>query len=70
MVFGKPCVAKVTFNITTDHKIDSKAAGRYLSCKMTLGTTKYKDFELIGFDIEITQTGFQWAQYGHVLQSA
>ena len=41
----------VTFNIATDHMIDSRAAGRYLSYKMTLGTTDYKDFELSGFDI-------------------
>ena len=47
----------VTFNIATDHKIDSRAAGRYLSYKMTLGTTDYKDFELSGFDIDVTQTG-------------
>jgi hypothetical protein len=47
----------VTFNIATDHKIDSRAAGRYLSYKMTLGATDYKDFELSGFDIDVTQTG-------------
>jgi len=47
----------VTFNIASDHKIDSRAAGRYLSYKMTLGATDYKDFELSGFDIDVTQTG-------------
>lgn len=45
----------VTFNIATDHKIDSRAAGRYLSYKMTL--TDNKDFDLSGFDIEVTPTG-------------
>ena len=47
----------VNFDIATDHKIDSRAAGRYLSYKMTLGATDYKDFEFSGFDIDITQTG-------------
>ena len=47
----------VNFNIATDHKIDSRAAGRYLSYKMTLGATDYKDFEFSGFDIDVTQTG-------------
>ena len=46
-----------TFDISTDHKIDSRASGRYLSYKMTLGATDYKDFEFSGFDIDITQTG-------------
>ena len=49
--------SSVSFNVATDHKIDSRAAGRYLSYKMTLGTTDYKDFEFSGFDIDITQTG-------------
>ena len=47
----------VTFNLATDHKIDSRAAGRYLSYKMTLAATDYKDFEFSGFDIDVTQTG-------------
>jgi len=47
----------VTFDISTDHKIDSRAAGRYLSYKMTLGSTDYKDFEFSGFDIDVTPTG-------------
>ena len=47
----------VDFDIATDHKIDSRASGRYLSYKMTLGATDYKDFEFSGFDIDITQTG-------------
>jgi hypothetical protein len=49
--------AAVTFDISTDHKIDSRAAGRYLSYKMTLGSTDYKDFEFSGFDIDVTPTG-------------
>lgn len=47
----------VTFNLATDHKIDSRAAGRYLSYKMTLAASDYKDFEFSGFDIDVTQTG-------------
>ena len=47
----------VNFDVAADHKIDSRAAGRYLSYKMTLGATDYKDFEFSGFDIDITQTG-------------
>lgn len=52
-VYGSP----VTYNIPTEHKIDSRAAGRYLSYRMTLADTDYKDFDLSGFDIEITPTG-------------
>ena len=47
--------AAVTFDMATDHKIDSRAAGRYLSYKMTY--TDNKDFELSGFDLDITTTG-------------
>ena len=47
----------VNFDVAADHKIDSRAAGRYLSYKMTLGATDYKDFEFSGFDIDVTQTG-------------
>jgi hypothetical protein len=43
------------FDIATDHKIDSRAAGRYLSYKLTYADTK--DFELSGFDLEIEATG-------------
>ena len=49
--------AASTFDIATDHKIDSRAAGRYLSYKMTLGSTDYKDFTFSGFDIDVTPTG-------------
>ena len=52
-VYGTPAI----YNIPTEHKIDSRAAGRYLSYRMTLADNDYKDFELSGFDIEITPTG-------------
>jgi hypothetical protein len=47
--------ADVTFDIATDHKIDSRAAGRYLSYKLTYSDNK--DFEFSGFDLDITITG-------------
>lgn len=46
-----------TFDISTDYKIDSRAAGRYLSYKISLGSSDYKDFELSGFDLDVTTTG-------------
>jgi len=45
----------VVFDGATDHKIDSRAAGRYLAYKMTMSGTK--DFAFIGFDAEVTTTG-------------
>ena len=42
-----------------DYKINTRAAGRHLFYKMTLGATVYKDFEFSGFDIDVTQIGFQ-----------
>jgi len=45
----------VTFDIATDHKIDSRAAGRYLSYRMT--KSDHADFELSGWDIEVVPTG-------------
>ena len=45
----------VTFNIATDHKIDSRAAGRYLSYKATISHDG--DFNFSGFDIDVTPTG-------------
>jgi hypothetical protein len=45
----------VTFDIATDHKIDSRAAGRYLSYKITMPTNA--DFELSGLDLEVVATG-------------
>lgn len=47
--------SQVTFDIASDHKIDSRAAGRYLAYRITLNDNK--DFELSGFDLEITPTG-------------
>ena len=47
--------SSVTFDMATDHKIDSRAAGRYLSYKLTY--TDNKDFEMSGFDLDITTTG-------------
>ena len=44
-----------TFNISTDYKIDSRAAGRYLSYKVTLPALN--DFQFSGFDLEVTPTG-------------
>ena len=52
-VYGTPAI----YDIPTEHKIDSRAAGRYLSYRITLADDDYKDFELSGFDIEITPTG-------------
>lgn len=45
----------VTFDMASQHKIDSRAAGRYLSYKMTV--TDNKDFEFSGFDLDVTPTG-------------
>lgn len=47
----------VVFDIANQHKIDSRAAGRYLSYKVTLDSDDYKDFEWSGMDIDITKTG-------------
>jgi hypothetical protein len=53
---GNPTyAAPVTFDISTDHKVDSRAAGRYLSYRITKQDNA--DFEISGFDIEITPTG-------------
>ena len=43
------------FDAATDHKIDTRASGRYLSYKLT--TSDYKDFSFIGFDAQVTVTG-------------
>jgi hypothetical protein len=45
----------VTFDALSDHKIDSRAAGRYLSYKLTVPDNK--NFSFIGFDAELTLTG-------------
>ena len=47
--------SSTTFDLATDHKIDSRAAGRYLSYKVTLPDNK--DFRLSGFDLDVTATG-------------
>ena len=46
-----------TFDIASDYKVDSRASGRYLSYKFSLGASDYKDFELSGFDLDVTTTG-------------
>jgi len=46
-----------TFNTNTDYKLDSRAAGRYLSYKITLAADDYKDFAFSGFDVDVTTTG-------------
>ena len=45
----------VTFDMASQHKIDSRAAGRYLSYKLTISDNK--DFEFSGFDLDVTPTG-------------
>ena len=45
----------VTYNMEIDHKIDTRAAGRYVSYKMTY--TDNKDFRLSGFDMDVSVTG-------------
>ena len=47
----------VTFDTSVDYKIDSRAAGRYLSYKVSLADSDYKDFSFSGFDIDVTTTG-------------
>ena len=49
--------ASATFNIATDYKLDSRAAGRYLSYKVTFADDDYKDFAFSGFDLDVTTTG-------------
>lgn len=44
-----------TFDIASNHKIDSRASGRYLSFRITFNDNK--DFEFSGFDIDVTVTG-------------
>ena len=41
----------VSFNSSIDHKINSRASGRYLSYKMTVTDTK--DFNFTGFDADV-----------------
>ena len=44
-----------TFDISSDYRIDSRAAGRYLSYRVTFDDNK--DFEFSGFDLDVTATG-------------
>ena len=50
---SRPTRSAVTFDIATDHKIDSRAAGRYLSYKVTF-THNAKTSVQSGFDIDVT----------------
>ena len=52
---SRPYASAVTFDAATDHKIDSRAAGRYLSYKVTISHDG--DFRFSGFDIDVTPTG-------------
>lgn len=45
------------FDVATQYKIDSRAAGRYLSYKITLDANDYKDISFSGFDIDVSVTG-------------
>ena len=45
----------ITFDGSTDYKLDTRVAGRYLSYKMTVSDDK--DFSFIGFDLDVTTTG-------------
>jgi hypothetical protein len=45
----------VDFDWGTDHKIDTRIAGRYVSYKMTYSDNK--DFQLTGFDMDVSVTG-------------
>ncbi len=47
--------SSVTFDNSTDHKLDTRIAGRYLSYKVE--TPTIKDFTLSGMDINIVTTG-------------
>lgn len=46
-----------SFDISSDYKVDSRAAGRYLSYKFSKSASDYADFELSGFDLDVTATG-------------
>lgn len=45
----------ITFDAATKYRLDSRAAGRYLSYKMTV--SDYKDFSFTAFDAEVHVTG-------------
>ena len=44
-----------SFDSSTDYKIDSRSAGRYLSYKIE--TSDIKDFTVSGFDFDVVATG-------------
>jgi hypothetical protein len=46
-----------TFDIANDYKVDSRASGRYLSYKFSLGASNYADFSISGFDLDVVTTG-------------
>jgi len=46
-----------TYDIATDYKVDSRASGRYLSYKFSKPDDDYADFEISGFDLDVTLTG-------------
>ena len=45
----------VSFDITSDHKLDSRASGRYPSYKVT--ASHDSDFRFSGFDLDVVPTG-------------
>lgn len=56
LISGAPVYeSTVTFDTSLTHKIDTRAAGRYLSYKMTVADNK--DFKYTGFDVDVTATG-------------
>lgn len=48
--------AVVNFNMANEHKVDSRAAGRYLSYKVH-DLNNYKDITFSGFDLDVAITG-------------
>ena len=47
--------APVTFDSSTEYKVDTRISGRYLSYKVQ--TSEIKDFTLSGMDVEVVATG-------------
>jgi hypothetical protein len=47
--------ASVTFDSSTEYKVDTRISGRYLSYKVQ--TSEIKDFTLSGMDVEVVATG-------------
>jgi hypothetical protein len=46
----------VTYDMSADHKVDTRSSGRYLSYKLTDDATD-KDFKFSGMDIDVVITG-------------